>query len=243
MKWSGEGGNMENWYSEFWAQTWYRNTFLVQHPYQIGRALAGDQEWNNLYDSGCNFTCLAMIIGIDPARLASELSILQKPFFQRDPALPAMTLAGQYSGLVWDRNSPDKGKLLTIPKIWHSKRSSYMKIGIKLRAIKPTHELNDGIKYVMKARSSGHHVICGTTDHSHLVAGSIRKNEYFLWDPDGEEVEIEKNLSGKVTLKQLFDENPGEIVEFWIYEVSFTDAASSKSKSAALRRRSRVHRH
>lgn len=69
---------MKQWYRQYYSQTWYANTFLVRRPNQIGRTFDG-KEWNNIYDSGCHFTCLATILAVDPARLASELK--DEPFF------------------------------------------------------------------------------------------------------------------------------------------------------------------
>ena len=61
---------MHLFYPRYHAQSFYRNTFLVDKPQQIARAEKSDREWNNLAESGCHFTCLAMIAGVDPALLA-----------------------------------------------------------------------------------------------------------------------------------------------------------------------------
>ena len=61
---------MHLFYPRYHAQSFYRNTFLVDKPQQIARAEKSDREWNNLAESGCHFTCLAMIAGVDPATLA-----------------------------------------------------------------------------------------------------------------------------------------------------------------------------
>ena len=64
---------MHLFYPRYHAQSFYRNTFLVDKPQQIARAEKSDREWNNLAESGCHFTCLAMIAGVDPALLADLL--------------------------------------------------------------------------------------------------------------------------------------------------------------------------
>ena len=61
---------MHLFYPRYHAQSFYRNTFLVNRPQEIARAEKSDREWNNLAESGCHFTCLAMIAGVDPATLA-----------------------------------------------------------------------------------------------------------------------------------------------------------------------------
>ena len=63
---------MEKWYDQYWAQNWYKNTYLVNKAEQITQAVNPPCEWNNIHDSGCNFTCLAMIVGVDPAYLTSD---------------------------------------------------------------------------------------------------------------------------------------------------------------------------
>ncbi len=61
---------MHLFYPRYHAQSFYRNTFLVDRPQQIARAEKSDREWNNIAESGCHFTCMAMIGCVDPATLA-----------------------------------------------------------------------------------------------------------------------------------------------------------------------------
>ncbi len=67
---------MHLFYPRYHAQSFYRNTFLVNRPQEIARAEKSDHEWNNIAESGCHFTCMAMIGGVDPATLA-DAAILQ----------------------------------------------------------------------------------------------------------------------------------------------------------------------
>lgn len=209
---------MKNWYRDYWAQTWYKNTFLVRRPGQIAQAIGNDHEWNNLHDSGCNFTCLAMIVGIDPARLASELSSRQ--FFFADSSLPATYLTGKTGGLVWDRNAPHGGlKSIALENIWHPqlKRRASIKVGFVRKASTTRYE--EGRRLTTAIHASGHHVVCGPRTHSHLVAGTVG-DEFFVWDPDdsADGTSVEDNLGGKFTLGKLFHEYAEERIEFWAYQ-------------------------
>jgi hypothetical protein len=210
---------MKRWYSEYWAQTWYRNTFLVKRLGQIAKAIGHDHEWNNLKDSGCNFTCLAMIVGIDPARLASVLS--SQPFFFADRLLPAKDLTGKTGGLVWDQNAPHGGrKQIVIKNIWHSRLDRRTSITVTFKGISKAQTYNEGKKLVDAMHARGRHIICGPKEHSHLVAGTIG-GEFYVWDPDESERPVEENLSGRVTLRQLFDDYPGQPIEFWEYQLGY----------------------
>ena len=93
---------MHLFYPRYHAQSFYRNTFLVDKPQQIARAEKSDREWNNLAESGCHFTCLAMIAGVDPALLAD--AAIQTGYYAPDKDLPARALDGKRGPLVWDQN-------------------------------------------------------------------------------------------------------------------------------------------
>ena len=82
---------MHLFYPRYHAQSFYRNTFLVDKPQQIARAEKSDREWNNLAESGCHFTCLAMIAGVDPALLAD--AAIQTGYYAPDEDLPARASA------------------------------------------------------------------------------------------------------------------------------------------------------
>ena len=209
---------MEQWYGEYFAQTWYKNAFLVRKPSQIGQVIDGDREWNNLYDSGCNFTCLAMIIGVDPARLASELS--PHKYFYSDSTLQTKFLTGKYGGLVWDQNAPnERVKTIEIDNFWHSKLDKRTKLSLSFQGTEITRNVNDGECIIKAARKDGMDVIVGPSEHSHLVAGVIN-NEYFLWDPDDSERPVEHFLQGKMKLGDVFNYYKGEPIEFWKYRLN-----------------------
>ena len=106
---------MKVWYNKYESQCWYSNTFLVNEFQQISRAIKGDKEWNNVMGSGCNFTCLAMMMGVNPAYLASELK--KKKFFKPDRSIRSKKLNGEYGFLVWDKNEPYKNKKISLLKI------------------------------------------------------------------------------------------------------------------------------
>lgn len=208
---------MISWYKDYWAQTWYKNTFLVRRPNQIAQVIDHDHEWNNIYDSGCNFSCLAMMVGIDPARLASELS--SHNYFFADSSLPATYLAGKSGGLVWDQNAPHRGlKAIKLKNIWHPRRQRRVTIALRYVKTSTSRSYEEGRKLVAAIRDGGRHVICGPKDHSHLVAGTV-DGDFFVWDPDDSETSVERNLAGEFTLRELFHECEGEPIEFWEYQV------------------------
>ena len=210
---------MEQWYNEYFAQTWYKNTFLVRKPSQIGQVIDGDREWNNLYDSGCNFTCLAMIIGVDPARLASELS--SENYFFSDTTLRTKYLTGKYGGLVWDQNAPNERlKTIEIDDFWHSRLDKRIKLSLTFQGIEITRNVSEGAGIIKASRKDGFHVVVGPREHSHLVAGMI-DDQYFLWDPDDTDRPLEDFLKGNIRLSDVFDYYKGEPIEFWKYRLDF----------------------
>jgi hypothetical protein len=218
---------MEQWYGEYFAQTWYKSTYLVRLPSQIGRVIDGDREWNNIYDSGCNFTCLAMIIGVDPARLASVLS--SKRYFFSDATLRTKCLTGKYGGLVWDQNAPNgRLKTITISDFWHSKLDRRVKISLSFDSKEITMKLSEGVAIIKAARKDGFHVIVGPREHSHLVAGVIG-DEYYIWDPDDTERPLEDFLQGKIRLGDVFDHYKGEPIEFWKYRLELVSVHGDSS--------------
>ena len=91
---------MHLFYPRYHAQSFYRNTFLVNRPQEIARAEKSDREWNNLAESGYHFTCLAMIAGVDPALLAD--AAIKTGYYRPDKDLPARALDGKRGPLVWD---------------------------------------------------------------------------------------------------------------------------------------------
>ena len=208
---------MEQWYGEYFSQTWYKNTFLVRKPSQIGRVVDGDREWNNIYDSGCNFTCLAMIIGVDPARLASALS--SEIYFFSDATLRTKFLTGKYGGLVWDQNAPNgRLKTIVIDNFWHPRLKRRARITLSFQRIEIARSVSEGEAIVKDARKDGFHVIAGPREHSHLVAGMV-DGEYYIWDPDDTERPLEDYLQGKMRLSDIFDHYKDQRIEFWKYRL------------------------
>lgn len=216
---NGRGSSLTRWYEEYWAQTWYKNTFLVQYPHQIAKAKGKHGDWNNIYDSGCNFTCLAMIVGIDPARLASLLS--SQTYFLEDRNLPAKYLSDTKGGLVWDRNAPEEElPSVVLNDVWHPRLQRRTSIAIDFVQTFSTRSYAEGKRLVAMLRGRGSHIICGPEEHSHLVAGNVGASVY-VWDPDDTQRSVEDNLAGCVTLRRLFEENRIEPIEFWEYRVAF----------------------
>jgi hypothetical protein len=206
------------WYQQFWAQTWYRNTYLVRHPRQIGRAIADERDWNNIYDSGCNFVCMAMIMGIDPARLATELMVTD--FFRPDRECLARRIDGSRGGLVWDQNVPQAGTgPIRLGRIWEPRLGRRISLELEFAGEDITFDHAAGKRIVRDARRRGEHIVAGARDHSHLVAGRIGA-DFYLWDPDDTSVAIEYSLAGRLTLAELFAHYDGrEPIEFWRYRM------------------------
>ena len=222
------------WYHEFWAQNWYKNTFLVHDPVDIARAIRGDKEWNNIHDSGCHFTCLAMIIGLDPARLASELSSNEEAdYFCEDTDIKAIDLGSNRTNLVWDQNKPNtKAKPIKLKNIWltSSKDSKPIRargdVTLKYIGFTKTKKYDKAVDTVKRIEKEGHHIICGPSDHSILIAGE-KGDDYFLWDPDiscDEVGNVQKAMNGSYTLRQLFEDNKSQgAIEFWEYKLEIEE--------------------
>jgi hypothetical protein len=213
-----KGGRIERWYEEYWAQSWYRNTYLVRRPRQIARQVANERDWNNVYDSGCNFTCLAMILGLDPARLASELG--RQRFFLGDREAMARDLCGRLVPLVWDQNEPlMRFRTIRLRRLWMPRLGRRVTLTLRHVGQELTFDYAEGMRIVRAARRRGHHVIAGAWDHSHLVAGRAG-GDFYLWDPDDTSVSVEDSLAGRLKLRDLFDFYAGdEPIEFWCYAV------------------------
>ena len=216
--------NMEKWYERYESQRWYKNTFLVNNFRQISRATKGDREWNNIEDSGCNFVCLSMIIGINPAYLSSKLKELR--FFERDDSLKSKKLNGDYTHLVWDRNKPDKkDKIVSLKKVYHPRRG-IIDLSIQFIGIKKTNKIDCAKRLIAENKEKGYHIICGYDDHSRLVAGKSN-GKYFLWDPDLNDTDLQKNIRGQYTLEWFYKlysnkkEFANKEAEYLIYSVIF----------------------
>ena len=214
---------MKTWYRQYWAQTWYRNTFLVNQPHQIARSTIVERDWNNIHDSGCNFVCLAMIINIDPAMLASLLS--EANFFAADKTLPAKYLTGKKGLLVWDINEPGLNQAIHLHEFWHCALRKRVSISLSLVQLVHSMDYPSGRKVVERALKQHHHVVCGPSEHSHLVAGK-KGGDYIIWDPDDSEKNVEDTLKGRFTLNDLYDDYPDEPIEFWIYKLNVTSTSA-----------------
>jgi hypothetical protein len=113
---------MEFWYPTYFNQNWYPNTFLVHKPSQIAHSLRHKEEWNSIAKVGCNLTCLAMILGVDPAHLSGVLAHKRRFFFP-DPRTPAERLTKGRGHLVWDQNRPNEDfKRTTLRGLWRHAR-------------------------------------------------------------------------------------------------------------------------
>ena len=157
-------------YPRYFAQSFYRNTFLVNRPQEIARAEKSDREWNNLAESGCHFTCMSMIAGVDPASLAD--AAIKKGYFAPDKALPARALDGQRGPLVWDQNVPArKGQSFTFAKVWHPDKGQVVDIEFTCRRWKDHVPLKEATRLTHAAIIEGHHVVSGSFEHSVLIAG------------------------------------------------------------------------
>ncbi len=227
---------MGRWYAHYESQCWYTNTYLVNELKQIGRARSQLREWNNIYGSGCNFVCLAMMLELNPAYLASLLAA--RGFFRPDIATRAWQLDGierrraAQTFLVWDANRPyPEGQSVSFRRFWHPLRGR-VSCRLTLEEIKAAASLEEAARLIGRARRARLHVICGYDDHSHLVAGTSGR-QYFLWDPVSDErhwhfkLSVEDNIGGRYTLKRFFAirtrqrQFRGLKPQFWIYRLEW----------------------
>lgn len=134
-----------------------------------------------------------MIIGINPAYLASKLGELE--FFEKG--------SGR---VVWDRNKPKKSEYLKISNVFLAPHS-ILDVVVTFEESKYTDNINKASEHIEKYHSQGKHIICGYSDHSRLVAGT-NNGEYFLYDPDLDlgSTDLIDNLHGKYTLEWFYEE-------------------------------------
>jgi len=217
---------LTSWYDKYESQCWYKNTFLVKNPSQISQATSGDREWNNIEGSGCNFVCLSMIIGINPAHIASYLKDTNG-YFGIDKSLASKNLKGESTHLVWDRNKPSfKGDEITIKEIHHPEKG-ITNVTVKLEIIEMESDIVKARELITKHKSDGKHIICGYDDHSRLVAGT-KSGEYYLWDPDLESTKLDDNINGEHSLDWFYSMYASEkkyankSAEYWVYSVTFS---------------------
>ena len=213
--------SVNSWYGQYFSQNWYENTFLVSAPEQIARVNEARGAWNNLSDSGCHFTCIAMIIGVDPARLASALK--EKQFFKLDGDFPARRLNGKVCGLVWDCNAPhEQAPSVSLSQFWHPVFNRRIEINVSFVTKSSVSNHESGCLLVRGIRDRGNHVVFGTSAHSLLVAG-VLGDDFYIWNPDTTSEDggtsEEDNVFAKYSLRSFFEKHPNEEVEFWEYKV------------------------
>ena len=173
---------MHLFYPRYHAQSFYRNTFLVDKPQQIARAEKSDREWNNLAESGCHFTCLAMIAGVDPATLAD--AAIQTGYYAPDKDLPARALDGKRGPLVWDQNVPSKkGRSWVFRQVWHPDRRALVDIEFSCQRWDDHLPLKTATRLAHAAVLEGRHVVSGSFEHSVLIA-ELSADGPLVWDPD-----------------------------------------------------------
>lgn len=195
---------MKSWYALYQSQCWYRNTFLVNNHTDV-------VEKNNIYNSGCHFTCTAMMLNTNAAMLASELS--KQYYFSQDS-----------TGLVWDNNRPNKiGESIYIPFLV-TQHGIIEDIKLTLVSQVEKTDVSTSEQFIKEQHAQGLHIICGNAYHSLLVAGE-KNGSYFIWDPDtswrNDEIDlIKKNLSGEHTIEWLYKNyNCNRKVNFWVYSI------------------------
>ena len=175
------------WYEEsnYQSQNWYSSTFLVHHFKDISRAKKSNKEWNNIEESGCHFTCISMIFGINPAYLASILRSGRKHYFLSDASLRSVRLnSKEDTYLVWDKNNPSTvGENIDIANIFIPGKG-FCNAGIELVNIADFSSLSDASSWITNRRQDGLHIIAGPESHSFIVAGTNSKKEVVVWDPD-----------------------------------------------------------
>ncbi|MCE4937454.1 hypothetical protein [Aliivibrio fischeri] len=197
---------MKNWYPTYYyeSQCWYRMSFLVNQTNYIC-------ESNSIYQSGCHFSCMAMILGVNPAYLANLLAV--KGYFSID-----------CTGLMWDQNKPSiKDEQISIVK-HHNKDGFQNSKSIKLIDIYSSDSLTKLEGVIQKYHQKDIHIIIGTKTHSLLVAGET-DNSFYVWDPNteiekNESKAISNNVNGIYDLDWVFKHYKAKVLEIWVYKVT-----------------------
>ena len=186
------------WYDKnsYQSQNWYSSTFLVHHFKDISRAKKGSKEWNNVEESGCHFTCFSMIMGVNPAQLASKLRSSRKHYFLSDSSIPSIKLnTEQSSHLVWDKNNPSEvGEKVCIDNIFIPSKGC-CNVSLELTQVNESPSLIEATSWINQKKREGLHIIAGPESHSFLVAGMNYKKQLLVWDPDTSSKSPEKITS------------------------------------------------
>jgi hypothetical protein len=164
-----------------------------------------------------------MILGVNPAYLASKLRENKKHYFLSDNSLDAKRLnSDESTKLVWDKNRPSKeGEVIEIKNI-NIPCHGFCNIELKLKSWKQSHDLNIVIDWILKAKKKGLHIICGPKDHSFIIVGNSNKNDLLVWDPDTSSMnirEIQRMIEGGLELTKVANDykisesNPLQILE------------------------------
>ena len=165
-----------------------------------------------------------MILGVNSAYLSSVL-MEERDYFGEDKTLKSKGINNNSTFLVWDKNKPNKHlKEISLKGIHHPTKG-ITDVTIKFEEIKLENDIVKAKDLIAKHKSDEKHIICGHEDHSRLVTGT-NKGEYFLWDPDLDNTEIEKNLGGHYSLEWFYDEYSLDAykdkkAEYWVYSVEF----------------------
>ncbi|MGL6313938.1 hypothetical protein [Vibrio sp. WXL103] len=190
------------WYPKFESQHWYENTYLVNNLNEI--ACNKDNESNSVFDSGCHFTCLAMIIGVNPAHLATLYK--NKRLFEYNPSCE----------LVWDCNKPYYCDVTIHLKNVYVGSLKYDKITVTLLKKTDISSIENIDRFILESRSKDEHLVFGGEDHSLLVAGRCC-DKFVYWDPNSDFDSIENNFNGSQTIESFLEKH--EKISFWHYNV------------------------
>jgi hypothetical protein len=201
------------WYNKnnYKSQNWYTTTFLVHHFKDIAKGYSQDHSWsgwNNIQESGCHFTCLSMMAGIDHAYFAPKLRENKKHYFLSDKSFKAKRLnSTDVTSFVWDKNSPSSiDSEIKITKAFTSSHG-FCNIIIKLKSLSEAYLLDEAIKKILEARKNNCHIICGPEDHSFLIAGKNKNNEVLVWEPDTSTMshkQVTQMIDSGINLKKMF---------------------------------------
>ena len=226
----------EFWYKEYYCQSWYPQTYVVNNILEIVRykEKENDKEIveNSIKHCGCHLTCYAMMVNIDPARLAGACSMSKK---KKGLGQFKKSKKDEFDVKSWVVTKEPKTRLdikKPVKITWHMPWSFSVPIqvidnGRKHRkmhtceysfmishdhASKPKNflDLKDLNTFIRKHKSKNTAIIVGPVDHSLLVAGTNRQGDYFVWDPDIEDFQdeymtVEQMLNGQYTLQKMIE--------------------------------------
>ena len=224
----------EFWYKEYYCQSWYPQTYVVNKTTEISRYKENRNEKdvaeNTIKNCGCHLTCYAMMVNIDPARLAGACSLSKRlkgsGRFRRSKKDEFQIKSWFVTEGLQTSLKTQKPEAVTWQMPWSfsvpiqviDNSGKHRRMGNCEYSFMVTHDhaskqksfldLKDLNTFIRKHKSKNTAIIVGPKDHSLLVAGTNCQGEHFVWDPDiedfqGDFMTVEQMLNGQYTLQKM----------------------------------------